>query len=323
MTAPKSKLGVQVRPLIESDLPEADRIVRLAFGTFQGLPDPLHSMSDTDPVRTRWRADPSAVLAAEHEGKLIGSNFAANWGSFGCFGPLTVHPDYWDRGVAQQLLEPTMDIFRRWGSRHIGLYTYPQSPKHMSLYQKFGFWPRDLIAIMSKGIESRSDAPQPDATYFSGASLEEQRQILAACSEVTNENFEGLDVEREIHAVSNQKLGDTVLIWEGVRLAAFAVCHVGAGTEAGSGICYIKFAGVRPNRNASQSFCRLVDSCEALARNCSVRKLTTGVNLARREAYSRLCRWGFRPESQGVAMETGDQSSGYNHAGIYILDDWR
>jgi len=220
-------------------------------------------------------------------------------------------------------LEPTKDIFRRWGSRHIGLYTYPQSPKHMSLYQKFGFWPRDLIAIMSKGIESRSDAPQPDATYFSGASLEEQRQILAACSEVTNENFEGLDVEREIHAVSNQKLGDTVLIWEGVRLAAFAVCHVGAGTEAGSGICYIKFAGVRPNRNASQSFCRLVDSCEALARNCSVRKLTTGVNLARREAYSRLCRWGFRPESQGVAMETGDQSSGYNHAGIYILDDWR
>jgi len=31
---------VSTRPLGESDLPEADRIMRLAFGTFLGLPDP-------------------------------------------------------------------------------------------------------------------------------------------------------------------------------------------------------------------------------------------------------------------------------------------
>jgi hypothetical protein len=32
---------------------------------------------------------------------------------------------------------------------------------------------------------------------------------------------------------------------------------------------------------------------------------------------------GFRTEIQGVAMEAGDTSSGYNRPGIYILDDWR
>jgi hypothetical protein len=32
---------------------------------------------------------------------------------------------------------------------------------------------------------------------------------------------------------------------------------------------------------------------------------------------------GFRTQNQGVAMETGDASAGYNRADVYILDDWR
>src|SRR5215207_3466851 len=85
--------GMLVRPLRDEDLPTADHIMRLAFGTFLGLPDPLAFMGDADYVRTRWRADPAAAFAAELDGALVGSNFAANWGSFGFFGPLTVHPD--------------------------------------------------------------------------------------------------------------------------------------------------------------------------------------------------------------------------------------
>ena len=33
--------GVSIRPLREHELSEADRIFRLAFGTFIGLPDPM------------------------------------------------------------------------------------------------------------------------------------------------------------------------------------------------------------------------------------------------------------------------------------------
>src|ERR1700722_5765535 len=147
MATPKPSFAVRIRSLSESDLSEADRIVRLAFGTFLGLPDPSQFMGDADYVRTRWKADPSAIVAAEYAGKLIGTNFATNWGSFGFFGPLTVDPAHWDAGVAKKLLAPTMNIFKRWRSKHLGLFTFAQSPKHMSLYQKFGFWPRDLVAI--------------------------------------------------------------------------------------------------------------------------------------------------------------------------------
>src|SRR5262245_16366626 len=93
-----TKSIVTVRPLREDDLSTADHVMRLAFGTFLGLPDPESFMGDADYISTRWRADPSAAFAAEVEGALVGSNFATNWGSVGFFGPLTVHPDNWDRG---------------------------------------------------------------------------------------------------------------------------------------------------------------------------------------------------------------------------------
>ena len=93
-------MDITVRPLEERDLPEADRIFRTAFGTFIGLPDPLTFLGDADLVFSRWRAAPEGAIAADVDGKLAGSMFVANWGSVGFFGPLTVHPDHWDKGVA-------------------------------------------------------------------------------------------------------------------------------------------------------------------------------------------------------------------------------
>jgi len=322
VASPQPNPEIIVRPLLESDLPAADRIIRVAFGTFLGMPDPSAFMGDASMARTRWLADPNAVLAAEHNGKLIGSNFSTNWGSFGFFGPLTVEPEYWNRGVAQQLLGPTIDIFRRWGNRHLGLYTFPHSPKHMALYQKFGFWPRDLVVSFAKTIDGAHAAP-PDVSRFSESKPADRESLIAACREVTDAIFSGLDVQREIRAVAEQNLGDTILAWDSSRLAGFAVCHTGAGTEAGSGVCYAKFAAVRPGPRAADDFARLLRGIEAFAGSRRARRVTADVNVARREAFRAMLSHGFRPERNGVAMETGDAASGYNRAGVYILDDWR
>lgn len=325
MAAPKPQTEIIIRPLTESDVAAADRIMRLAFGTFLGMPDPIQFMGDTDFARTRWKADPSGAFAAEQNGKLIGSNFAANWGSFGFFGPLTIHPECWDRGAAQRLLGPTMDIFERWGTRHCGLFTFAGSPKHIALYQKFGFWPRDLVATVETEVSPASQlaAPPSDTSLFSESKPGDHNQILAAARQLTGAIFEGLDVSREIRAVAQQSLGETVLVWDGANLAAFGVCHLGPGTEAGSGMCYVKFAAVRPGLHAQANFLRLLDGVEYLAAQRGANKITAGVNLARREAYQKLFECGFRTKMQGLAMETGDASSGYNRAGVYILDDWR
>ena len=102
---------VRVRPLVADDLESADRVMRLAFGTFHGLPDPAAAFGDRDYVRTRYRAAPDCAWAAEVDGNVIGSVFAARWGSFGFLGPLTVHPEVWGRGIASRLLQPVLEAF--------------------------------------------------------------------------------------------------------------------------------------------------------------------------------------------------------------------
>lgn len=141
-----------IRSLRESDLKEADRIFRLSFGTFLGLPDPMSFFADADYVGTRFRADPSLSLAAEVDGKVAGSNFIANWGSVGIFGPLTVHPDLWEKGIAKRLLDKTMEIFEKLKTKYVGIFTFSHSPKHAHLYQKYDLWSRFLTAVMSKPV---------------------------------------------------------------------------------------------------------------------------------------------------------------------------
>jgi GNAT superfamily N-acetyltransferase len=323
MATTQARPDILVRPLVQSDLGEAARIICVAFGTFLGVADPERFLGDADTARSRWKTEPSSVLAAECDGKLVGSNFVANWGSFGFFGPLTIEPEYWNRGVAQRLLVATMEIFKRWGTQHMGLYTFAHSPKHLALYQKFGFWPRDLVALMAKPVGEQPATSAADTVGLSAASRDERPQVLAACREVTDANFQGLDVGVEIRAIAEQGLGDTILVWNDQRLAAFAACHTGAGSEAGSGVCYVKFAAVRPGPNAGKDFVRLLGAVETFARSAGAKKITAGVNLARREAFQAMIAGGFRNESQGVAMETGDATGGYNRAGVFILDDWR
>ena len=110
-------------------------------------------MDDRQYMAPRFHSPHVKIVAARDNGRLIGSNVATRWGSFGFFGPLTVLPEYWDRGVAQQLLQATMEIFDGWGLRHSGLFTFPQSAKHIGLYQKFGYWPRYLTAVMTRTPE--------------------------------------------------------------------------------------------------------------------------------------------------------------------------
>jgi GNAT superfamily N-acetyltransferase len=310
---------VSIENLQDKDLAKADDIFRLAFGTFLGLPDPAQFHQGADLIRSRWNVDPSATFAARINGELAGTNFGTNWGSVGFFGPLTVHPDYWDRGIGKLLMEPIMDLFSRWGTTHAGLFTFAQSQKHVGLYQRFGFWPRFLTAIMSKPVKPTNDSSMQ---LFSALAAGEREAALNTAAEMTGEIFEGLNLQREIEAIANQKLGDTLLLWEDSRLVALGVCHCGEATEAGPDTCYIKFGGVRPGNKAAANFARLLSACETLAAQRGLSKLVAGVNTARIEVYRQMLALGFRTDFQGVEMHRPNES-GYSRPGSFVIDDWR
>jgi ribosomal protein S18 acetylase RimI-like enzyme len=308
-----------VGPLGQKDLPEAARIVRLAFGRYLGAPDPETFWTDRDYVYGRQPAAHVASFAATLDGKLVGTNFATNWGSVGFFGPLTVHPDVQERGIAQALLAKTMEQFDAWGTRHVGLFTFSHSAKHVALYQKFGFSARFLTAIMSAKATRQTAAGW---SSFGALSQVQRQEALRSCRDVAESVYPGLDLSGEIAATHAQGLGDTVLLDGAGGLAAFAVCHYGPRSEAGADTCYVKFATVREGRSADSDYLRLLDACEALAVAVGMSNLLAGANMGRLEAYQHLVARGFRTEIQGVAMHR-QNDPGYCRPGAYIIDDWR
>lgn len=315
---------ITVGLLKQGELEEANRIFRLAFGTFLGLPNPLDFMGDRNLITPRWRSTHVKVIAAREDGRLIGSNVATRWGSFGFFGPLTVLPEYWDRGVAQRLLESTMTIFDRWGLRHTGLFTFAHSAKHVGLYQKFGYWPRYLTAIMTRTPEanpSLQTKPENAPACLSALTKTQREQAIQACAKLTHNIAKGLDLAGEIRAVVAQRTGDVVLTYTRGRLDAFAVCLTGAGSEGGETMCYVKFGAARGGAGAGERFDKLLDSCEAFASSRGV-TVEAGMNLAREDAYRRMRSRGYRVALQGVAMQRPHEA-GFNRADAYVIDDWR
>jgi GNAT superfamily N-acetyltransferase len=313
-------MTTNIRPLRENEVAAAGRIIRVAFGTYLGVSDPESFRADTDLAGSRWPADPSSAFCAELDGQLVGSNFATRWGSVGFFGPLTVLPALWDKGLAKQLMQPIMSCFESWRVTHAGLYTFSQSPRHVALYQKYGFWPRFLTAIMLKPVEKATGTG--NWSKYSDITENEQDAVLKACFELTSSIYDGLNVEREIRSVLKQKLGDTVLLWDDRGVAGLAVCHCGPGTEAGEGKCYIKFGAVRSGPVSALLFGRLLEACEALAASRGIARLEAGVSLARHEAYGMMLERGFRTEIQGVSMHRPNEP-GYHRPGAYVIDDWR
>jgi GNAT superfamily N-acetyltransferase len=309
----------RIGPLKPAELEEAHRIVRLAFGTFLGMPNPLDFMGDRDFMTPRYRSAHVKVIAAREDGRLIGTNVVTRWGSFGFFGPLTVLPEYWNRGVAQRLLEATMTIFERWGVRHTGLYTFANSAKHVGLYQKFGYWPRYLTAIMTRTPEAKgAEAP----VLLSELPRAPRAQAIAACGGLTHKLDKGLDLTGEIQAVLAQRTGDVVLTaTKGGVLNAFAVCLNGPGSEGGGKTCYIKFGAARGGADAGERFDKLLDACDAFAASRGA-TLEAGVNLAREDACRRMRAHGYRAVTNGVAMQR-PHGEGFNRADAYVIDDWR
>lgn len=321
MSQKGGKHNLVIRQLLEKDLDEADRIMRLAFGTFTAQPDPRNYMDDAGVVIPRWRADPPSAFAAEMDGRLVGSNFVARWGSFGKLGPLSIDPAYWGRGFAGYLIAPTVELLDIWGVQLAGLFTFPHSPKHIGIYQKFGFRPRWLTIIFGKEV----DPNEHESLVWSVLSQledEQRRAALEACRQLTNMIYDGLDLTSEIESIAAQRLGDTLLVWEEYELIGFAACHVGPATEAGSNACYVKFGAAAPGVKGRDNFKRILTSCEAFAKSAQAGRIELGVNAACREAYEGILSAGFKILRTGIAMHRPD-IPGFSKAGDFVIADMR
>jgi GNAT superfamily N-acetyltransferase len=308
------------RPMVEADLKEAQRIVRRAFGTFLGVPDLDTFWTDFDYIYGRHGAGHTRSFAIDHDGQLAGSNFATRWGSVGFFGPLSIHPDFWDRGLAQPLVAAVSDAFDEWGLSHAGLCTFPHSTKHIHLYQKFGFHPRFLTPIMAAPAKAGT---LPEYSRYSALAADGREAAEAASFALTDEIYPGLDLRGEIRTVAARELGDTLLLWDGPsRLGAFAICHWGPASEAGADTLFIKFGVARSGPGAGDRFAALLDAAGALAASVGMGHVLAGINAGRADAYKGMMARGFRARVNVVTLHRPNEP-GYSRPDVYALDDWR
>lgn len=313
MDAPSA---IVIRPVREADLAEADRVYRLAFGTQFGLADPMEFRGDTAIIRTRWTTDPRPCFVAAIGERVVGSVVGMDWGSAFILGPLTVEPAYANRGVGRRLMEAAMAFVAERRFPLAALYTLPSSAKHLHLYESYGFDAQRLTPVMAKTPTAGAAAP----LLWSALVPDDQGSAVAACRAVADSVFPGLDLTREIAAMAAQNLGETVLLERDGGIAGFALCHLGKGSEAGSGALFVKFACVRPG--AAGDFTALLDACETLAARRGAQRIIAGTNMAREPAYRIMRARGYRAEIVGVAMLRPAQP-GWNRPEIFALDDWR
>jgi GNAT superfamily N-acetyltransferase len=313
--------GLVVRQLTESDLVEADRINRVAFGTFFGLPDPLAFRGDGQVVPGRFQRNPDGAFAADLDGKLVACGFVMDWGSVGIFGPLTVDVNHWGKGIARRMLDAMTGYMDKRGFALHGLFTHPQSATHIRLYEEYGFRMQRVTAVMDKQVDL-SRAMPIDTMCFSTLNDADRQATLKQCAAVTAGIYEGMDLSGEILSINANGFGDTVLLRVDGRLAGFACCHQGAGSEAGSSQTLIKFAAVTPGLLAGENFSRLLKVCESFAAHRGTGRLVAGTNSGRCNCYEALRNAGFRTWMNGIAMIKPDHD-GYNSSETYVIDDWR
>jgi len=329
---------IKIGLLKKTELAEADRIFRLAFGTFLGIPDPTTFMGDRDLIASRFRARHVKALAARENGRLIGVNLYTVWGAFAFFGPLCVLPEYWDKGVAQKLLEATVAAFDKLTLPRTALFTFPHSAKHVGLYNKFGYWPQQLTALFRYAPEPRSasvpsslrpsvlgalDKSSSPGCFvpLSDLSRPARDAAITACRKLAHRIDRGLDLTEEIRSLLKQNIGEVLLTYSRNTLDGFAIACHGPGSEGGAEICYVKFAAVRGGAGADDRFDRLLDACEDFARSRGV-ALEFGASFACEGAYRRLRARGRRPFTHGIAMQRPNQQ-GFNRPDAYTLSDWR
>ena len=259
-------------------------------------------MGDRDLMTPRWRSAHVKVVAAREGERLIGSNVATRWGSFGFFGPLTVLPEYWDRGVAQKLLAATMTIFDRWGVRHTGSVHVPAQCQACGLVPEI----RLLAALSYGGHDAHAGSwahrrARAAVGVSPGAGA---NRLFTPARKLTNKIDKGLDLTGEIRAVLAQRTGDVVLTYTRGTLDAFAICLNGPGSEGGGKTCYVKFGAARGGAGAGGRFDKLLEACEAFAasRGATYR--------GRREPGSRRCVPAHaRPRISSDHARRGDAAS--------------
>jgi ribosomal protein S18 acetylase RimI-like enzyme len=322
-----------IRRVRKGDLSKVRDVLEQAFGDFferQVGTRPRQVFGGAQYVHHRWLMEPwGCFVAEESDGKIVGAAVAVMWGSLGLVGPIAVLTNHQNQDIGQQLLLACQEFFDENKATLQGVATYPYSPKHLVLYQKFGYKPKGLVAIMTKHLDRREGVPavkaaKPGLGVRRYSSLDEARKkpAMLKLRRITNGIWRGMDVGKEVEIVDGLALGDTLLLEKGRELIGFAVVHVPPNSEAPHGAVYVKFLAIDARHRKPENLHALLSGVEELATNAQLGQVVAPVYTYYWTAYQALLERGYHVDFTMVRMKRGKQED-YEDGNDLVLDDWR
>lgn len=146
----KQASAISIRPITVEDIDVTGKLVYEAFKHFADQHNFREDFPNVDAgigFANMWINHPEVYgVAAEENGRFIGSNFLTEFDPIRGVGPITVDPSVQSRGVGRMLMEAV--IKRGKDARGIRLVQEATNTKSMSLYASLGFDIKEPLALM-------------------------------------------------------------------------------------------------------------------------------------------------------------------------------
>jgi ribosomal protein S18 acetylase RimI-like enzyme len=324
---------IKIRRVRKGDLSKVRDVIEQAFGDFferQVGTRPRQVFGGAQYVHHRWLMEPwGCFVAEEGDGKIVGAAVAVMWGTVGLVGPIAVLTSYQNQDIGQQLLAACQEFFEENKATLQGVCTYAYSPRHLVLYQKFGYKPKGLVVITAKHLDRREIVQvgkpvKPGLGVRRYSSLEEAKKkpVMQKIRRITNAIWRGMDVGKEIEIVDGLALGDTLLLERGRETIGFAICHLPPNSEAPHGAAYIKFLAIDKRHSRPEHLHAVLAAVEDMAVAAQLQQVVAPVYTYYWAAYQTLIERGYHLDFTMVRMKRGKQED-YEEASDLVLDDWR
>lgn len=148
-TPEQTRAAVSIRPGTPGDAEACGRICYQAFATLadrHGFPPDFPSVEVATRVCSMLLDHPGFHgVVAEHDGRVVGSNFLDERSPIAGIGPITVDPQAQDAGIGGQLMLAVLDRAREREFPGVRLLQAAYHNRSLSLYAKLGFEVREPI----------------------------------------------------------------------------------------------------------------------------------------------------------------------------------
>lgn len=145
-------MNVTLRRTVPDDIPECGRILFESFATLadrHGFPHDFPSVDAATRSMTALVRNPGFYgVAAEIDGRVVGSSFLDERSTIHAIGPVSVDPTAQDRHVGRALMGAMLERAEETGTPGVRLVQISYHNRSLSLYAKLGFDVRGTFAAM-------------------------------------------------------------------------------------------------------------------------------------------------------------------------------